>query len=74
MGNDNELMSAESLDEAEPLDEDGVAARYKVTARTVKRWRAMRTGPRYFYAGRHVRYRMAALVEWEKDAELKAAS
>jgi len=65
---DNDLLSPDVL------DEDEVAARYKVTARTVKRWRAQRTGPRHFYAGRHVRYRMAALVAWEKAEEMKAAS
>lgn len=71
-------MSIENFDSdvlsAEPLDEDGVAARYKVTSRTVRRWRSMRTGPRYFYAGRNVRYRLAACVEWEQAEEMKAAS
>lgn len=68
--NDSVVLSAE------PLDEGGVAARYKVTPRTVRRWRSTRTGPDWFYAseGRNVRYRLVDLIAWEKDRVLKAAS
>jgi hypothetical protein len=70
VSHENDVLSAE------PLDEDGVAARYKVTPRTVRRWREMRTGPDWFYAseGRNVRYRLVDLIAWEKDRVLKAAS
>ena len=44
------------------LSEDQVAARYQVAAPTVRGWRRKRTGPRYFYAGRRVRYRLADVV------------
>jgi hypothetical protein len=53
--------------------EDEVAARYKVSPATVKNWRRTRTGPLYFYAGRHVRYRESALAAWEKEQERLAA-
>jgi hypothetical protein len=56
------------------LTEDEVAERYEVAARTVKRWRASRIGPRWFYAGRYVRYRMAAILAWEEAEEMRAAS
>jgi hypothetical protein len=51
-----------------------VAERYQVVLRTVLYWRQKGTGPRYFYAGRYVRYRMTDLLDWEKAESLKAAS
>lgn len=50
-----------------------VAARYQVKPATVKNWRRARTGPAWFYAGRHVRYRESALLDWEKARELAAS-
>ena len=50
-----------------------VAARYQVKPATVKNWRRTRTGPAWFYAGRHVRYRESALNAWEKARELAAS-
>jgi transposase len=63
---DNEVMSAPD-GSADILSEDQVAARYQVSPRTVRRWRYKRTGPAYFYAGRHVRYRLADLLTWEQQ-------
>jgi hypothetical protein len=59
---------------AQPLSEDEVAERYQVPAPTVKTWRRRRTGPRYFYAGRYVRYRLADLIAWEKSETERVAS
>lgn len=56
------------------LTTDEVAERYQVKRRSVLYWRAKKTGPKYFYAGRYVRYRMSDLLEWEKAESLKAAS
>jgi hypothetical protein len=56
------------------LSSEDVAERYQVPLRTVIGWRAKRTGPSYFRAGRYVRYRLSALLEWEAAEELKAAS
>jgi excisionase family DNA binding protein len=61
-------------DAADPLTEDELAARLKISPRTVKRWRWRRYGPAWFYAGRHVRYRMSAVLEWEAAEQMKAAS
>ena len=55
------------------LSEDQVAARYQVAAPTVRGWRRKRTGPRYFYAGRRVRYRLADLLAWEEAEAMKTA-
>ena len=50
----------------EVLTEAEVADRYQLAASTVKHWRYKGLGPRWFHAGRHVRYSLAALREWEK--------
>jgi len=56
------------------LSEDQVAARYQVSARTLKRWRWRKYGPSWFYAGRHVRYHRDDIEKWEKAERVKAAS
>lgn len=63
MAGDNTVSVPEGS--ADILSEDQVAARYQVAPRTVQRWRSARRGPAYFYAGRHVRYRLADLLDWE---------
>jgi excisionase family DNA binding protein len=40
---------------------------------TLRRWRTIRTGPRYFRAGRHVRYRKAELDRWIEQREQESA-
>ena len=55
----------------EVLTEAEVAGRYQVAPSTVKHWRYKRRGPRWFYAGRHVRYRLAALRAWEEHESEK---
>jgi excisionase family DNA binding protein len=40
---------------------------------TLRRWRALGTGPRYIKAGRHVRYRKAALDKWLEERERESA-
>lgn len=61
--------SAQDLGAEAVYTENEVAIRYKVSPATVKNWRRTRTGPLYFYAGRHVRYRESALVAWEQEQE-----
>jgi excisionase family DNA binding protein len=41
---------------------------------TLRRWRALGEGPRFVKAGRHVRYRRAALDRWLEEREREAAS
>ena len=71
-------MAAEQIDSAalspDILSAEQVAARYQVPEPTVKRWRWQHKGPRYFYAGRHVRYRLADLLAWEEAEAMKSAS
>jgi len=44
-----------------------LAERYDVPLETVYGWNKTRTGPEYLRIGRHVRYRMADVIAWEKS-------
>ena len=46
-----------------------VAERVGVTKATLAFWRTKGLGPPFFYAGRHPRYRQAALAKWEEEQE-----
>jgi predicted DNA-binding transcriptional regulator AlpA len=46
-----------------------LAAREGVPLATVYTWNYTGTGPRYFRAGRHVRYRLADVERWERERE-----
>ena len=41
----------------------------RIPIETMRRWRALGTGPRYARVGRHVRYRKAALDAWLQERE-----
>ncbi len=63
MSNSN-LSEPESL--ANPqleglLDEHAVAKFYHVSVATIRRWRWLRTGPKFYKLGASVRYRLADL-------------
>jgi excisionase family DNA binding protein len=46
------------------------AAEYlQVPTETLRRWRTVGSGPAYFRAGRHVRYRQSALDRWAEQGE-----
>lgn len=49
------------------LTQAELAARLGVPEDTVKRWRRTRTGPPFFRAGRHVRYRETEVEKWEQS-------
>jgi hypothetical protein len=53
--------------------EEEAAARYKVTSRTFRRWRYLRSGPVWFPVGRLVRYRRSDLLAWEQRQAAMAA-
>jgi excisionase family DNA binding protein len=54
----------------ELLTSKQAAAYAKVSVRSLKRWRAEGTGPKFLKAGRQVRYRKRDLDEWmERRAE-----
>lgn len=42
-----------------------LAEREGVTVQTVYHWNKTKSGPRYFRAGRHCRYKMADVIAWE---------
>jgi predicted DNA-binding transcriptional regulator AlpA len=46
-----------------------LAAREGVPLATVYDWNYKGTGPRYFRAGRHVRYRLTDVERWERERE-----
>jgi len=54
-------MPGEHLSPAE------LAAREGVPLATVYSWNYTGDGPRYFKAGRHVRYRVADVEQWERE-------
>ena len=43
------------------------AEREGVPVGTVYRWNSDGSGPRYLKLGRHVRYRLADVIEWENS-------
>ena len=46
-----------------------LAAREGVPLATVYDWNSKGVGPRYFRAGRHVRYRISDVESWEREQE-----
>ncbi|WP_327105444.1 helix-turn-helix transcriptional regulator [Nonomuraea glycinis] len=44
---------------------EDLAERMQVPVLTVYRWNSARTGPRYFKAGRHCRYKLTDVIAWE---------
>lgn len=49
------------------LSPAGLAERYGVPVGTVYMWNTRGTGPRYIRIGKHVRYPISDVEEWEKD-------
>jgi predicted DNA-binding transcriptional regulator AlpA len=43
-----------------------LAERYGVPVKTPAEWASKGTGPRYAKFGRHVRYRLGDVIEWEQ--------
>lgn len=44
-----------------------LAEREGVPKETIYGWNSRGTGPRYMQIGRHVRYRVADVIEWENS-------
>jgi predicted DNA-binding transcriptional regulator AlpA len=49
------------------LSNEGLAERYGVPVKTVRKWRYEGTGPQGFRVGRHVRYRESDVLYWEEQ-------
>ena len=43
-----------------------LAQRYGVSVKTPAEWASKGTGPRYAKFGRHVRYRLGDVIDWEQ--------
>jgi DNA-binding transcriptional MerR regulator len=54
--------------------EEELAEHLKVPTPTVKYWRSRGTGPKWFRAGKYVRYRESAIREWEAGQEDEASA
>lgn len=54
------------------LSAEDLAEREGVPLQTVYGWNKTRTGPQYMKIGRHVRYRLADVVAWEKSRTVGA--
>ncbi len=44
-----------------------LADRYGVPVKTPAQWASKGTGPRYARFGRHVRYRLSDVLDWERE-------
>ena len=54
-----------------------LADRYGLPIKTLAQWASKGSGPRYARMGRHVRYRLSDIIEWEEkrlDDDLRAAA
>jgi len=49
------------------LSRQDLAKRLGVPVKTAAEWATRRTGPRYARFGKHVRYRLTDVVEWENS-------
>ena len=58
------------------LSRQELADRYGVPVKTPAVWASKGTGPRYAKFGRHVRYRLSDVIDWESNqfAENKRSS
>ena len=57
----------EDLVEDRWLTRRELAERYGVPVKTPAEWASKGTGPRYAKIGRHVRYRLSDVIDWERE-------
>ena len=55
----------EEIAEDKWLTRQELADRYGLPVKTPAEWASKGTGPRYAKFGRHVRYRLSDVIEWE---------
>ena len=53
---------------------DELAERYRLSPETLAAWRKKGTGPRYFRAGKHARYRESDVLAWDAAQVEKQAA
>ena len=61
-----EVTDMENRTEDRWLTRRELAERYGVPVRTPAEWASKGTGPRYAKFGRHVRYRLSDVIDWER--------
>lgn len=49
------------------LTRQELADRYGLPVKTPAQWASKGTGPRYAKFGRHVRYRLSDVIDWEQE-------
>jgi predicted DNA-binding transcriptional regulator AlpA len=66
----------EEIAEDKWLSRQELANRYGLPVKTPAEWATKGTGPRYAKFGRHVRYRLSDVIDWEQKqyAEPKRSS
>jgi predicted DNA-binding transcriptional regulator AlpA len=71
-----EVNAMEANAEDRWLSRQELADRYGVPVKTPAEWASKGTGPRYAKFGRHVRYRLSDVIDWESKrfAEDKRSS
>lgn len=71
-----EVNAMEANAEDRWLSRKELADRYGVPVKTPAEWASKGTGPRYAKFGRHVRYRLSDVIDWEsrRFAEDKRSS
>lgn len=53
--------------EEKHLSPDALAERMGVPVKTVYAWNHKHSGPRFIKVGKHVRYKLADVIAWEKS-------
>ena len=57
----------EETSEDKWLSRQELAERYGVPVKTPAEWASKGTGPRYAKFGRHARYRLRDVIDWERE-------
>lgn len=52
--------------DAEFFDQRDLSTRWRISVRTLEKWRTNRTGPRFIKVGGRVRYRRVDVEAWEE--------
>jgi predicted DNA-binding transcriptional regulator AlpA len=60
-----EVTAMEEFAEDKWLSRQQLAERYGLPVKTPAEWASKGTGPRYANIGRHVRYRLSDVIDWE---------
>ena len=63
--NEEEATAMDEIDEDRWITRQELADRYGVPVKTPAEWASKGTGPRYAKFGRHVRYRLSDVFDWE---------